>query len=65
MEVLVWQAREDKRLSVRQMAKLTGLSKSTINNIENGKTSPTLWQLEQLAKALDCKMTDLFESEYK
>lgn len=65
MEVLVWQAREDKRLSVRQMAKLTGLSKSTINNIENGKTSPTLLQLEQLAKALDCKMTDLFESEYK
>lgn len=65
MEVLVWQAREDKGLSVRQLAKLTGLSKSTINNIENGKTSPTLWQLEQLAKAIDCKMTDLFESEYK
>lgn len=65
MEVLVWKVREDKRLSVRQMAKLTGLSKSTINNIENGKTSPTLWQLEQLAIALDCKMTDLFESEYK
>lgn len=65
MEVLVWQAREDKGLSVRQLAKLTGLSKSTINNIENGRTSPTLWQLEQLAKALDCKITYLFESEYK
>ena len=41
------------------------IGKSTINNIENGKVSPTLFQLEMIAIALGVKITDLFESEYK
>lgn len=44
---------------------MTGISKSTLNNIENGKTSPTLHQLELIAKALNIKISDLYESEYK
>ena len=31
----------------------------------NGKVSPTLFQLETIAIALEVKITDLFESEYK
>lgn len=65
MEVLLWERRNEKELSDRELAKLSGLGKSTINNIETGKTSPTLKQLKAIAVALDCKITDLFDDEYK
>ena len=48
-----------------QLATKSGIGKSTLNNIENGKISPTLFQLETMAIALDVKITDLFDSEYK
>ena len=65
MEILTWQARMEKGITLVQLADRTGLSKSTLNNIENSKTSPTLMELEVIAKALGVKITDLFESEYK
>nr|UVY58693.1 MAG: helix-turn-helix domain protein [Bacteriophage sp.] len=65
MEILTWQARTDRRLTLKQLEALTGISKSTLNTIENGITSPTLRQLEAIAAALDVKITDLFDSEYK
>ena len=48
-----------------ELSKKSGIGKSTINNIENGKVSPTLFQLEMIAIALGVNITDLFESEYK
>ncbi|PXV87333.1 Cro/C1-type helix-turn-helix DNA-binding protein [Lachnotalea glycerini] len=60
-----YKAHIDRNISTRKLAELTGLSKSTINNIDCGKTSPNLQQLEAIAKALDLKMTELFKSEYK
>lgn len=65
MQVNTWQARQDKNITLIELAELTGLSKSTLNNIENGKTSPTLYELELIAKALNTTITKLFESEYK
>lgn len=65
MKVNVWEARHQKGLSLVQLATLSGIGKTTINDIENQKLSPTLIQLEAIAKALDMRMTDLFESEYK
>lgn len=65
LEILLWQARTKKDISLKTLEKLTGISKSTLNNIENGKTSPTLFQLEIIAIALDIKITDLFQSDYK
>ena len=65
MEILTWQARTEKNLTLVQLEELTGISKSTMNTIENGITSPTLRQLEAIAAALDVKITDLFDSEYK
>ncbi len=65
MEILLWNIRTQKGYTLKQLEKLSGVSKSTIDNIENGITSPTLFQLELLAKALDVKITDLFNSEYK
>ena len=53
----------DKNLSVRQVSIMTGVSKSKINRIVNGQVSPTLDTVEQLAKGLHLKVTDLFESD--
>lgn len=65
MKILTWDARTEKGLTLTELAKKSGIGKSTLNNIENGKTSPTLFQLEMIAIALDAKITDLFETEYK
>lgn len=65
MKVLLWDKRTEKRFTLMSLAKESGIGKSTLNNIENGKVSPTLFQLEIIAVALNIKITDLFESEYK
>ncbi len=65
MNLLLWNIRKSKRLSLRELSYRTGLGKSTISDFENGKSSPTLKQLEIIARALNCKMSDLYDSEYK
>lgn len=65
MHILLWQVRANKGLTLRQLEELTGISRATLNNIENGKVSPRLDYLEKLAIAMDVRITDLFESDYK
>lgn len=65
MEILTWQARTKKGLTLIQLSSVTGISKTTLNTIENGITSPTLNQLEAIARALNVRITDLFESDVK
>lgn len=63
--IKLWEIRTAKGLKLEAVAAVTGVSKSTLNNIENGKTSPTLANLEKIAKGLGCCISDLYESEYK
>lgn len=65
MIIKTWHARDRCNLTLTQLSEMTGIGKSTLNNIENGKTSPTLEQLEKIAKALNVRMSELYESEYK
>lgn len=65
MEIRVWEARTQKGYTLVQLEGITGISKSTLNNIENRKTSPTLSQLECIASALGVRITDLFDSDLK
>ena len=65
MKILTWQARNNKKVTLVKLSKMTGISKSTLNNIENEKVSPTMAELEAIAKALNMKITDLFDSDYK
>lgn len=65
MKILTWQARNNKKVTLVKLSKMTGISKSTLNNIENEKVSPTIAELEAIAKALGIKITDLFDSDYK
>ena len=54
----------EKQLSVRQVAIMTKISKSTINRIMNEEVSPTIDTLERLAKGLKIRISDLVESDY-
>ena len=63
--IKLWEIRTAKGLKLEAVAAVPGVSKSTLNNIENGKTSPTLANLEKVAKGLGCRISDLYESEYK
>ncbi|MES0412622.1 helix-turn-helix transcriptional regulator [Anaerostipes caccae] len=65
MEVRTWHARHNKNITLKQLQDLTGITKTALNDIENGKKSPTLDQLEKIAKALNVRITDLFISKYK
>ncbi|MGN0466213.1 MAG: helix-turn-helix domain-containing protein [Lachnospiraceae bacterium] len=65
MKILIWKVRTTKNVSLRQLSKLTGISKSTLNNYENGMTIPDILSLELVAKALDCRIQDLYDSDYK
>mgnify|MGYP004471632731 FL=1 len=65
MKILTWQARNSKKVTLVKLSKMTGISKSTLNNIENEKVSPTIAELEAIAKALNIEITALFDSEYK
>lgn len=65
MKILLTQIMYEKNVSVRQLSQMTGIPKSTINNIMIEKYSPTLDNLERIAKALKVGMVDLFDSPYK
>lgn len=55
----------DRNLSVRQVSKMTGISRSTIGRIANGEISPTANTLEALARGLNISISDLIDSPYK
>ena len=65
MKITLWQARRNKKITLVELAKKTGISKTTLNDIENEKLSPTMKQIEAIAKGLNTRISDLFESDYK
>lgn len=52
--------REEKKLSIRELARRSGVSKTQINEIENGQSDPTLKTMCRIAKALNMKIEDIF-----
>lgn len=65
MHILVWNIRKYRRMTLVGLAEKSGISKTTLNNIENEKVWPTILQLEQIAKALHVHINDLFDSPYR
>lgn len=61
IKMLIWQQRSKRDITLVELSKMTGISKSTLNNFENEKTSPNLLQLEKISVALDCEITELFQ----
>jgi transcriptional regulator with XRE-family HTH domain len=57
--------RKARRLSIRALAELSGLSVNTLSLIENGKTSPSVNTLSQLAQSLNVPITAFFEINHR
>lgn len=55
--------RKERGLSLRALAEKSGISKSTLNDIETGKSNPSVETLAKIAKALDIKISDFFRAE--
>lgn len=65
MKILLTNIMYEKKLSVRQVSKMTGVPTSSLNDIMNEKSSPRLDTLEQIARGLKVRIQDLYESPYK
>ncbi len=53
-------ARLGKHLSQAELAKIIGVSRQTVNMIENGDYNPTVALCIKICKALDVSLDDLF-----
>ena len=51
-------------LSIRELAKQSGLNVNTLSLIENGKTSPSVSTLQQLGQSLRVPITVFFETDH-
>lgn len=56
-------ARENKKLTLRDVAKLIGKDHSYVSKVENGKTRPNLDYLERMAEIYDVDITYFFNAE--
>ncbi|MEW6404052.1 MAG: helix-turn-helix domain-containing protein [Chloroflexota bacterium] len=54
--------RNARRLSIRALAEVSSLSVNTLSLIENGKTSPSVHTLHQLAQSLNVPIGAFFEN---
>jgi transcriptional regulator with XRE-family HTH domain len=55
--------RSGRSLSIRALAEMSGLNVNTLSLIENGKTSPSVSTLQQLALTLQIPITAFFETD--
>jgi transcriptional regulator with XRE-family HTH domain len=55
--------REKRGLSIRALARASGISANAISMIERGRTSPSVSTLYKMADALNVPITDFFQTE--
>lgn len=65
MRIILSDVRASRKYTLERLASASGISKSTLQRIEIGAVSPTMETMERMAKGLDVKITELFESKYK
>lgn len=61
IEIYIAQMRSEKGVSLRTLEMRTSLKHSHINDIENGKSSPTLEEIVEIGKALKVDPYTLFK----
>jgi transcriptional regulator with XRE-family HTH domain len=57
---ILQEERKAKKISQEKLAKLTGLDRTFISLIENGKRSPTLSTILKICSALEIRPSELF-----
>lgn len=64
VEILLKQVRVQKNMSLRELEKKSGISKTHLNYIELQEKEPTISTLLRIAKALDVSINDLYEVKW-
>lgn len=62
--IRLWEIRHKRGITLMKLQEMTGLGKTTLNNIENGKVSPTIYEVEKICNALSITFRELIVSEY-
>lgn len=57
--------REKQKLTIRALAYQSGLAVNTLSLIENGKSSASVYTLQQLALAIDVPITDFLKLTHR
>ena len=65
MKILLGDIMYERNLTARQVEIMTCVSKSTVSRIANNQIVPRLDTLEELAKGLHIKISDLYESDFQ
>ena len=65
MKIRIWDERSAKGMSIRELAEKAHVPRSTLSRIENEEISPRIDVLKKIAIALDVRISDLYESDYK
>ena len=60
IELLIKEIRKEKGITLEQLSKMTNVSTSHINDIENNKKEPSLSIAVMLAKALKVEITEIY-----
>lgn len=59
VKVLLKEVRTQRKITLRQLEALSGISIAAICRIENKKVSPTIYELDRIAVALDVNLWDI------
>tara|TARA_Y100000310_G_C20646738_1_gene797077 strand:- start:1024 stop:1245 length:222 start_codon:yes stop_codon:yes gene_type:complete len=62
-KLIIKAIREDKNISQQAIADEVGINRSYLSAIENGVFMATIDILLKIARALDCKYTDLYQDD--
>jgi len=65
MKLKIREVRKRRNLTQIELAKLTGISKSSISRYEREDLWPDMLEMEWIALAMNVKITDLFDSKVK
>lgn len=61
IEILLKNIRKERGLSLEKLAKMTGISSSHLNYIENNEKEPSLSVMVRIAQALSVNITELYK----
>lgn len=61
IEFLIRDIRKSKQLTLKQLQRKSGVSKTEINDIERGDKMPNIITLELIAKGLQINITELYK----
>lgn len=64
IEFLIKEIRKNKNISLKELSKKTGISKTHLNDIENNSKMPSILICIIIAKELKIQLTDLYKIYY-